>query len=87
MQTRSLLSAIGLVVLLMVGLAVVYLPQIFAAFSAPQRLSTTDELVYITDLDFWQRTPRERAVVAKAHFDLNHDLNDVPLIVGAWQGV
>jgi hypothetical protein len=87
MQTRSLLSAVGLVVLLAAGLALVYLPQIFAAFSAPQRLSTTDELVYITDLDFWQRTPRERAVVAKAHFDLDHDLNDVPLVVGVWQGV
>ena len=87
MQTRSLLSAVGLVVLLVAGLALVYLPQIFAAFSAPQRLSTTDELVYITDLDFWQRTPRERAVVAKAHFDLDHDLNDVPFVVGAWQGI
>lgn len=87
MQTRSLLTTIGLVVLLAVGMAVVYLPQLSAAFGAPQLLSAADEMVYITDLDFWQRTPRERAVIANARFDLDHDLNDVPLVVGAWQGV
>ncbi|MFO7631496.1 MAG: exosortase-associated EpsI family protein [Caldilinea sp.] len=87
MPTRSMLTSVGLIVLLAIGLAVVYLPQLSAAVGAPQRLPTTDELVYITDLDFWQRTPRERAVVANAYFDLNHDLNNVPLVVGAWEGV
>jgi len=87
MQIRSRLSTFGLIALLAVGLVVVYLPQLLAAFGAPQRLSAADEMIYITDLDFWQRTPRERAVVAKARFDLDHDLNDVPLVVGAWQGV
>lgn len=87
MQTRSLVTTFGLVALLVVGLVVVYLPQITAAFGTPQHLPTTDELVYITDLDFWQRTPRERAVVANARFDLDHNLNDIPFVVGDWQGV
>lgn len=42
---------------------------------------------YIADLDFWQRTNRETAVTANAHFDLAHDLNNVPLSIGDWQGV
>lgn len=87
MQMRSLLTTIGLIVLLVVGLAIVYLPQLWVSFGSPRQLSARDELVYITDLDFWQRTPRERAVVANAHFDLNHDLSDVPLTIGRWQGV
>lgn len=41
---------------------------------------------YVADLDFWQRTPRERLVTATAAFDLQHDLREVPLAVGDWQG-
>jgi len=40
----------------------------------------------VTDLDFWQRTARENSVTTPVHFDLDHDLNDVPLTVGKWQG-
>jgi hypothetical protein len=43
-------------------------------------------ITYVSDLDFWQRTPRERTVSAVTHFDLDHDLNDVPLQIGDWQG-
>ena len=49
-------------------------------------MAAADELTYVSDLDFWQRTPRERIVVANAHFDLDHDLNNVPLNVGEWIG-
>lgn len=45
------------------------------------------ELVYVADLDFWQRTPRQTHVAANAYFDLDHDLNNVPMQVGDWQGV
>lgn len=45
------------------------------------------ELVYVADLDFWQRTPRETSVAAAAYFDLDHDLNNVPMQLGDWVGV
>ncbi len=87
MLNRSTLTAGAVVLLLVMGLAVVYWPQLLPAMGSAPPLAAADELTYITDLDFWQRTPRERAVVTAAHFDLQHDLNDVPLIVGDWTGV
>jgi len=48
--------------------------------------SANPELIYTSDLDFWQRTPRETTVLATAHFDLDHSLADVPMQVGSWTG-
>lgn len=87
MLNRSTLTAAAVALLLIIGLAAVYLPQLLPTLGGASPLAASDELTYITDLDFWQRTPRERAVVAVAHFDLQHDLNDVPLTVGDWTGV
>ncbi len=87
MLNRSTLTAGAVALLLLMGLAAVYLPQLLPAWGGTPTLVASDELTYITDLDFWQRTPRERAVVATAHFDLQHDLNNVPLTVGDWRGV
>ena len=58
-----------------------------AALGGEPTLQAADEMTYIADLDFWQRTPRERVVAANAHFDLAHNLIDVPLQVGDWTGV
>lgn len=92
MPGRSTLATAGLLTLLVFGAAVVYLPQLggvlkLAGLKLSEPLNVADELVYITDLDFWQRTPRERVVVAKTHFDLDHNLNNVPTEVGSWRGV
>lgn len=87
MPGRSTLTTVGLLTLLVIGATFVYLPHLGALWQSSQPLDADGEFVYITDLDFWQRTPRERAVVAKAHFDLDHDLNNVPTVVGAWHGV
>jgi len=87
MLNRSTLTAAAVALLLVIGLAAVYLPQLLPALRGTPTLAASDELTYITDLDFWQRTPRERAVVATAHFDLQHELSDVPLTVGGWTGV
>jgi hypothetical protein len=76
----------GVFVLLIAGAAIVYSPQFLRGFGAQTALSAADELTYIADLDFWQRTPRERTVLAASHFDLNHELTDVPLQVGNWVG-
>ena len=77
---------VGVFVLLIAGAAIVYSPQFLRGFGAQTTLSADDELTYISDLDFWQRTPRERTVLASTHFDLDHELTDVPLQVGAWVG-
>ncbi|MFZ1772002.1 MAG: exosortase-associated EpsI family protein [Caldilinea sp.] len=87
MIKRSTLTALAVTLLLAIGLAAVYLPPFLTNSGASTTLAAADELTYITDLDFWQRTPRERAVVANARFDLQHDLNDVPLTIGDWTGV
>ena len=85
MPGRSTLITTGLLTLLVIGAAFVYLPELGGLWQSSQPLDADGEFVYITDLDFWQRTPRERAVVAKAHFDLDHDLIAVaaPLRISA----
>jgi hypothetical protein len=44
------------------------------------------ELTYVADLDFWQRSTREQLMTTPYHFDLAHDLNEIPLEVGEWRG-
>ena len=71
--------------LLVVGVLAAYSPQLaptlWGRVDAP-----ADSMTYIADLDYWQRTDREIQVVAKAHFDLDSQLTDVPLTLGDWQG-
>ncbi len=78
---RSLLVTAALIA----GLAFVYGSRIVPGLFG-QEQPASDELTYITDLDFWRRTDRETAVVAHARFDLNADLQNVPLNVGEWAG-
>lgn len=70
---RSLLVTAALIA----GLAFVYGSRIVPGLFG-QEQPASDELTYITDLDFWRRTDRETAVVAHARFDLNADLQNVP---------
>ena len=86
MPNKSTLAAIFAFALLFIGLAAVYAPQLPSWLGGRPALAASDELTYVTDLDFWQRTPRERVVVANTRFDLDHDLNNVPLNVGEWTG-
>ena len=72
---------------LVIGLLIIYAPRYFAA--SEQKTDATanqPHYTYIADLDFWQRTPRETEVSALARFDLDADLNDVPLQLGNWVG-
>jgi len=85
-RIATVLVTVGVFALLIVGAALVYSPQLLRGFGTQPAISAADELTYISDLDFWQRTPRERTVRATAHFDLDHDLTDVPLQVGDWVG-
>ena len=86
MPNKSTLAAILAFALLFVGLIAVYGPQLPPWLGGRPSLAAADAMTYVTDLDFWQRTPRERIVVANARFDLDHNLNDVPLNVGDWTG-
>lgn len=79
----TLLGLLGVAVLA-VAIVIVYLPKL----TAPPASGLAGEpgLTYVADLDFWKRTPRETTVAANAHFDLAHNLDNVPLTVGDWQG-
>lgn len=82
---RYTLFSVAAVVVLVIAVLVVYWRQLSPVLWGQGAL-VNPELTYIADLDFWKRTPREAKVVAAAHFDLNHDLNNVPLEVGDWKG-
>ena len=41
---------------------------------------------FVADIDNWQRTGRERAVVSPYDFNLDSDLNQIPLKLGEWEG-
>lgn len=73
--------------LLLFALPIAYFPEIQKRLLIGQAEVAAADNIYIVDLDFWQRTQRETKVIANAHFDLAHDLANVPLTVGQWQGV
>jgi hypothetical protein len=86
MSAKSTLIGIVAVALLFLSLPLVYGQALPTWLGGRPQLDASEEMTYIADLDFWQRTPRERAVVANARFDLAHNLNDVPMQVGTWVG-
>lgn len=86
MPIKSNLRSFTAIALLMVGSLVVYLPQVSAKLWPAHDALSAHQFSYIADLDFWQRTEREKAVIATARFDLAADLHNVPLKLGDWQG-
>lgn len=83
--TAFLVRTFTAALLLVGGLLAVYIPRLTPILSG-QSGSADGEFTYIADLDFWQRTNREVRVTANARFDLDSDLNNVPLQVGDWVG-
>lgn len=80
------LAVAGAMTLLIVAAIFVYWPTRAAAPANGSTSAAAPPITYVSDLDFWQRTPRESTVAAASHFDLDHDLNDVPLQIGEWRG-
>ncbi len=74
------------IAMLLASLLVVYFPQISPKLLEQHVAGSSNQFAYITDLDFWQRTPSEKTVIANSHFDLATDLHNVPLQIGDWQG-
>jgi hypothetical protein len=83
MQSTAFRSAV-VIVMLLGGLLFVYAPP----WLAPASGQAAGEAIftYVADLDYWQRTGRERSVGTSVPLDLAHDLNRVPLQVGDWRG-
>lgn len=86
LYNSNLLRNIAVIILLLASLMVVYLPRMTPQLWGQQSFLAADGNTYVTDLDFWRRTEREKLIVTPARFDLAHDLNQVPLTVGDWQG-
>ncbi|MCG3206838.1 MAG: hypothetical protein FOGNACKC_00437 [Anaerolineae bacterium] len=80
MQNRSPRHILAVSVL-SVAVLVMYLPDWLAAAPPPAA-----DFRYVTDVDFWQRTGRESQVTAAFPLDLRHNLSDLPLNLGDWQG-
>jgi hypothetical protein len=52
-----------------------------------QRLAAgRDRYEWVADIDYWQRTDRERVVASPYSFSLDADLGQIPLNLGAWRG-
>ena len=80
MSHRTLRSVIALL-LVAVGAVFVLATRSFGLLSAGGAGYS-----YVADLDYWQRTPRERLIRSRYALDLAHDLSQVPLAIGDWQG-
>lgn len=72
--------------LLLLGVVVAYSPRLAPGLWG-QEPSAAETLTYVADLDYWQRTDREIMVRATTRFDLDADLNQIPLVLGDWTGV
>jgi hypothetical protein len=86
MHIRSSVRGYVVILILLVGVGMVYWPGLTSAIPNQKSAAGGKTQTYVADLDFWQRTDRERTVVANARFDLNANLDDVPLTIGDWQG-
>ncbi len=86
-QSKNKVRQITVLSLFLLAVPFVYFSQLEIPLWGQSSSAQNDLLIYITDLDFWQRTNRESAVTAVAHFDLAHDLNEVPLVIGDWNGI
>lgn len=85
-EVKSTHRNLAVLALLLLAIPFVYLPQFILPLWGQSAHQSSASFAYVVDLDFWRRTGRETQVNAIAHFDLAHDLNQVPLTAGEWQG-
>ncbi len=72
--------------LLVIGLLVVAVGAVFFITRQQQLGDGGTGFEFVTDIDNWQRTDRERAVVSNYDFNLDATLADLPLQIGDWTG-
>lgn len=80
------IAVLGVLILLAVAIVAVY-GRTVSQLLFRTAVAPLPGLTYVSDLDYWQRTPRETRVSAVARFDLNSNLHEVPLQIGDWVGV
>lgn len=75
-----------LVILLLLIVALAAMGLIYGRDLWQSRFVADDGYVFVTDIDRWRRTQRERAVQANYDFSLGSQLEELPLEIGEWQG-
>lgn len=73
--------------LLAIGLLIVAVGAAFLIVRRDRLTAPSGGYEFVTDVDNWQRTERERAVSSPYNFNLAADLNETPLQIGDWTGV
>ncbi len=75
-----------LVVLILLALALIAVVFIYGRDIWQSRALANSGYTFVSDIDRWRRTSRERAVQAKYDFSLGPQLHELPLEFGGWQG-
>jgi len=84
---RTLIRNGALLSLFGIGLGAVYGPRISSWVSGATPVLDEASFTAIADIDYWQRTARERIVAAQVAFDLEHELAEqVPMVLNGWSG-
>jgi hypothetical protein len=72
--------------LVVVLLAVAAVGALFITQRGRLGARQTGDFAFVADIDNWQRTERERAVITPYDFSLDGSLDDIPLQLGEWEG-
>lgn len=82
---RSLIRNSAVLTLFGAGMLVGYRSQLLRWLG--NETIPVGEFTYVADIDYWQRTQRERLVSATGAYDLEHDLAaEIPMVLGEWSG-
>ncbi len=82
MSGNPLRYLVVIVLLALTGLGAIFLS---AQDQEPERAQAG--YTFVTDVDTWRRTNRQRTVTTPYDFRVGPDLDDVPLELGKWRGV
>ena len=75
-----------LVILALLVVALIIMGAIYSRGVWQSQFVSDDGYVFVTDIDRWRRTQRERAVESVYDFSLGPQLEELPLEIGEWQG-
>ena len=81
-DSRRLAVVLALFLLALIAMGVLYGRDWLQGRSSPG-----SDYAFVTDIDRWRRTDRERIIEARYDFTLSPRLQELPLTVGAWEGV
>ena len=76
----------GRYLLVVVLLAVAAVGALFITQRSQLGAQKSGEFAFVADIDNWQRTEREQAVITPYDFSLESSLDEIPLQLGDWEG-